>query len=161
MGIDGGPDEWSFTSLQSCTLQRIDSALGCSRLLLKAAKTKRGTVTLFENIIYSKPQNPLKNCLFQKRLVSKNARVFISFCFVRCHQVTLSVDRMLISTPTQMTTQLLISIEHLSELNAQHVQRVSAPFIDFTVSFVIYLFQTKSRIQAYRVQKDQCPKRHW
>lgn len=58
-----------------------------------------------------------------------------------------------------MTTQLLISIEHLFELNAQHVQRVSAPFIDFTVIFVIYLFQTKKQNTSMQSTKRSVSKK--
>lgn len=63
------------------------------------------------------------------------------------------------STATQMTTQLLISIEHLFELNAQHVQRVSAPFIDFTVIFVTYLFQTKKQNTSMQSTKRSVSKK--
>lgn len=73
--------------------------------------------------------------------------------------MTLLVDRMFSSTATQMTTQLLISIEHLFELNAQHVQRVSAPFIDFTVIFVIYLFQTKKQNTSMQSTKRSVSKK--
>lgn len=156
------PGQWrgnrwraGWVELYKSAVLHITADWFSTRLLkatLKVAKTRRGTVTLFENIIYSMPQNPLKNCLFQKRHVSKNTCVFICFCFV-CS------NRMLISTATQMTTQLLISIEHLFELNAQHVQRVSAPFIDFTVIFVIHLFQTKKQNTSIQSTKRSVSKK--